>query len=106
MSQLPPSRLLWQCRRGMLELDALLQAFVCDAYRHLDESERRAFERLLRQADVDLYDWLAGRGEPPADLSAVVESLRACRVGPHREVFGPEVRRECPGRSAPGVVSA
>ncbi len=84
----------------MLELDALLQAFLSGAYRDLDESERRAFERLLQQADVDLYDWLAGRGEPPADLRAVVERLRACRVGPHPEVSDPEVRREGPERRA------
>lgn len=85
----------------MLELDALLQAFLRDAYRDLDESERRAFERLLQQADVDLYDWLAGRGEPPADLRAVVARLRACRVGPHLEVSDPEVPREGPERRAP-----
>lgn len=101
MSRVPPNRLLWQCRRGMLELDALLQTFLRDAYCDVDELERCAFERLLQHSDVDLYDWLAGRKEPPADLCAVVERLSACRVGPH-----PKVQREGTERSAPGAVSA
>lgn len=80
MSRLPPNRLLWQCRRGMLELDALLQAFLRDAYADLDEPERRAFDRLLQHDDIELHAWLAGRGEPPATLRAVVQKLRSCKV--------------------------
>ena len=40
------SRLLWQCRRGMLELDAMLQAFMDNAYDELTEQQQMAFEIL------------------------------------------------------------
>lgn len=73
-------RLRWRCRRGMLELDALLQSFVEDGYRDLDPSERQAFFRLLERQDFELFEWLAGSGEPPADLRSVVEKLRSCKV--------------------------
>jgi antitoxin CptB len=74
------NRLRWRCRRGMLELDALLQSFVEDAYRDLDPSEQLAFSRLLGREDIELYAWLAGREEPPAELRSVVEKLRSCKV--------------------------
>lgn len=74
------NRLRWRCRRGMLELDALLQSFVEDGYRDLDPSERQAFSRLLGRQDLELFEWLAGREEPPADLRSVVERLRSCKV--------------------------
>ncbi len=64
----------------MLELDALLHAFVEDGYRALDPSEQLAFSRLLGRQDIELYLWLAGREEPPADLRSVVEKLRSSKV--------------------------
>lgn len=74
------NRLRWRCRRGMLELDALLHAFVEDGYRDLGPSEQLAFSRLLGREDIELYEWLAGREEPPADLRSVVDKLRSCKV--------------------------
>lgn len=64
----------------MLELDALLQSFVEDGYRDLDTSEQLAFSRLLAREDIELYAWLAGGEEPPADLRSVVDKLRSCKV--------------------------
>lgn len=64
----------------MLELDAVLLSFLDNAYRDLDPCERVAFSRLLRRQDIELYVWLAGREEPPADLSAVVAKLRSSKV--------------------------
>jgi antitoxin CptB len=75
-----PNRLRWRCRRGMLELDALLHAFVEDGCRALGPSEREAFSRLLDREDVELYAWLAGREDPPTELRAVVDKLRSYQV--------------------------
>ncbi len=90
----------------MLELDALLQTFLRDAYADLDEPGRRAFDRLLQQPDMDLYDWLTGRGAPPVDLRAVVDRLRACRVGPPRPAPGSEVTPGDAPPDEPGAVAA
>jgi antitoxin CptB len=66
----PQTRLRWQCRRGMLELDLLLQPFLEKNFPALSEQEKILFERLLSCGDQDLYDWLVRR-EPPADQELV-----------------------------------
>ena len=56
-------RLRWRCRRGMLELDLVLDAFV---ERHLDSLDAdgvEAFKRLLGRTDPELLDLVMGRGE-------------------------------------------
>ena len=58
------ARLLWQCRRGMLELDAMLQAFMDKRYDDLNEAQQRAFERLLQTPDQLLLEYLMGRTIP------------------------------------------
>jgi antitoxin CptB len=58
------ARLLWQCRRGMLELDAMLQAFMDKAYDDLNESQQHAFEVLLQTPDQLLLEYLMGRTIP------------------------------------------
>jgi len=64
----------------MLELNALLLAFVEDGYRDLGPSEQLALFRLLGREGIELYEWLAGREEPPTDLRSVVDKLRSCKV--------------------------
>ena len=58
-------RLRWQCRRGMLELDHLLDRFLDLGYSDLSEPERLAFLRLLGEQDTCLSDWFMARAEPP-----------------------------------------
>lgn len=54
------ARLRWQCRRGMLELDVILQSFFDSKFHSLTDEEQQAFERLLSQPDPILYSWLLG----------------------------------------------
>ncbi|MCE0558639.1 MULTISPECIES: succinate dehydrogenase assembly factor 2 [unclassified Motilimonas] len=54
------SRLLWACRRGMLELDVLLRPFVEEAYDDLDDEKKVNFKRLLTCDDPDLFAWFMG----------------------------------------------
>lgn len=56
-------KLEWQCRRGMLELDVILQPFLEDYYLHLTANEQAVFADLLTEADPDLYTWIMGFGE-------------------------------------------
>lgn len=60
-------RLRWRCRRGMLELDLLLQNFLDTRFASLPKSSRADFERLLNAADADLAAWLTGVNVPPDD---------------------------------------
>lgn len=54
-------RLRWQCRRGMLELDLILLAFLEKAYLALSTADQKLFERLLTYSDQDLYCYLIRR---------------------------------------------
>jgi antitoxin CptB len=49
-------RARWRCRRGLLELDILLQRFMDEHYNALGENELRQFEMLLNLPDNDLWD--------------------------------------------------
>ena len=75
MSDLDRTR--WRCRRGLLELDLLLEAFLERGYGRLDARQRRLFNELLDQPDNDLLDLALGRSEPEPRYQAVVGLLRA-----------------------------
>jgi antitoxin CptB len=71
-------RLRWQSRRGLLELDIVLERFWAHAGGALQEADARALGRLLEMTDNDLLDCVMGRAEAPeAHLRPMVEKLRA-----------------------------
>jgi antitoxin CptB len=74
-------RLQWHCRRGLLENDLVLRAFLEQHGDALDGERLRAFEALLEYSDNDLWDLISGRSEcdDPA-LGAVVSQLRRCQI--------------------------
>jgi antitoxin CptB len=74
-------RLRWQCRRGMLELDVLLLAFLEQHYSDLSPSLQRLFIRLLGLPDPVIHAWCVG-GEPPEDeeFLELVASIRQTSV--------------------------
>ncbi len=59
------TRVKWACRRGMLELDLILQPFVEYNYEQMDEQSRSNFNELLQATDQDLYAWLVLNELPP-----------------------------------------
>ncbi len=72
-------RLHWRCRRGMLELDLLLQGFLDGGYARLDERRRAGFVELLEYPDQMLLEYLLGRMEPvdPVIADVVAEIRRS-----------------------------
>lgn len=70
----------WRCRRGMLELDRMLEKFVDQCYDRLDAAGKRDFARLLAAEDDRLWDWLSGRDEPDSQgMSQLVGQIRNLR---------------------------
>ena len=57
-------RLLYRCRRGMKELDVLLERFARRFLAQAPAGERRAFERLLNLPDPLLAAYLLGETRP------------------------------------------
>ena len=70
-------RIRWRCRRGLLELDLVLERFLAKRFDGLDAESRGRFDELLDQPDNDLLDLALGRAEPAPRYRAVVEMLRA-----------------------------
>lgn len=56
-------RVRWRCRRGMLELDIVLQRFVDKHYTQLNETELQQFDTLLNLPDNDLWDMITSKKE-------------------------------------------
>ena len=79
------NRLRWQCRRGMLELDVLLERFLDEGYPALDREGQGLFVRFLKHPDPILYDWLMGYTEVPDPAErALVGKIRACNLAAGR----------------------
>ncbi len=74
-------RLRWQCRRGMLELDVLLQAFLDQHYTDLPPRLQRLFIELLSLPDPVIHAWCVG-GEPPEneEFGELISAIRQTSV--------------------------
>ena len=67
-------------RRGFREADLILGPFADRHVSNFSEAELDWFERLLEVPDQDLYAWIIGREEPPADFSGpIMDRIQAFR---------------------------
>ena len=64
------SRLRWQCRRGMKELDQLLTNYLDGGYAAAGEADKAAFHALLELSDPELVGYLLQRREPGSEIIA------------------------------------
>ena len=70
------SRLKWQCRRGMRELDELLLSYLTDQYPETGEDDKQAFRALLELSDSTLIEYLLQRVKPASEpIARVVDSI-------------------------------
>jgi len=69
------SRLRWQCRRGMRELDELLLAYLERRYPVADDDEKEAFRAVLALADPELNSYLFQKQTPPDAIASVIQQL-------------------------------
>jgi antitoxin CptB len=76
MSEL--GRIRWHCRRGLLELDLVLEKFNQKHLSSLDPQQLEHFKELLALADNDLLDLVMGRiAAPEPRHEEVLKLLRA-----------------------------
>ena len=70
------NRMRWAARRGMLELDLVLEPFVQSRYETLNEADRSRFQNLMLCEDQDLFAWFLGREQPDnEELVAIVNTV-------------------------------
>ena len=75
-------RLLWRCRRGMKELDVLLERYVRSRLARASAEELHTLTGLLELPDPLLADYLFGHAaatEP--HLARLISAIRGAGVG-------------------------
>jgi antitoxin CptB len=71
------SRLRWLCRRGMKELDVVLETYLEHRYPSAVDDEQKAFRELLELTDPQLFGLLLGREEADDEPTRkLVKNLR------------------------------
>ena len=73
--------LKWRSRRGMLELDVLLEPFTNDVLADLSAKDQATYIKLLECEDPELFSWFMGGGRPDdPELSRMVDRVieRGC----------------------------
>jgi len=60
-------KLKWRCRRGMKELDLLLERFIGEHREELNAGRWPELERLLETEDDRLWCWLQNPTAPDAE---------------------------------------
>jgi antitoxin CptB len=69
--------LRWQCRRGMLELDYVLERYLDEHYAAADAGERDRFAQLLTAQDPELQAWiLNGVAHPDPTYHPLIARIR------------------------------
>lgn len=82
--QITDARIRWKCRRGLLELDLLLNPFCRDELPKLSQAEKEAFFYFLDTPDQVLWDWLYANILPEDEVAKrFVLALR--QVQPNRD---------------------
>ena len=73
-------RLLWRCRRGMKELDILLERYVRSQVAQASVEDRATLRQLLDLPDPELADHLLGH--IPVSDARMARLMEAIRGGP------------------------
>jgi len=75
------SRLLWRCRRGIKEMDLLLEQFLNHQYDQLSDQQKQTFEIFLDEADLDIYAWITGKSTPSnLDYLSLIDLLTKSKL--------------------------
>jgi antitoxin CptB len=77
MQEAEQRRLAWRCRRGMLELDIVLQRFVKEQFGGLTLAELEVFDEMLELPDNDFWAMIqsVGRVKHEVALESVLQKL-------------------------------
>lgn len=75
VSDINLSRLRWQCRRGMRELDELLTQYLDQQYATADEDEKTALQGVLELPDPELMSYLLQQQPCPPELAVVIDKI-------------------------------
>lgn len=79
MTETPEARIkrlrMRSMRRGIKEMDLILQAFSDRNLAGMDETEIELYDALLQENDQDLYQWVTGQIDAPEIYRALVHNI-------------------------------
>ena len=68
-------------RRGIREMDLILQAFATAQLPHMTEGDLALYEALLEESDIEIFRWVSGQATPPARFAPLVQAISGQSVG-------------------------
>lgn len=68
--------LRWRMRRGMKELDVLLERYLHRRMAQAAPAEQQALARLLEREDPEIWQWLMEQAPVPDEFIDVIGQLR------------------------------
>lgn len=71
------SRYKLRCRRGMKELDFVLERYLNNHFRHANAEEIRCFDELLELQDPNLFGILFETEATPEQFQALAAKIRS-----------------------------
>ncbi|GBG14626.1 antitoxin CptB [Novimethylophilus kurashikiensis] len=70
-------RILWRCRRGLLEMDLVLELFIEKHFEALTAAQLKTLDTMLGYTDNELWDLVTYRAETDdTDMQALLGMMR------------------------------
>lgn len=79
--ELKKKALLWQCRRGIKEIEVLLIPFLNQHFQNESTETQILFEELLAEEDLDIFEWFTRRVEPDNERIRTIVDILLSRLG-------------------------
>ena len=67
--------LMRSMRRGIKEMDLILQDYSTRTLETLDDETLDLYERMLEESDLELFKWVNGQETPPAVYADLVAQI-------------------------------
>ena len=68
-------KILWQCRRGLKEIDTILVTFAKKGLSSLNNKEKKILVELLDLEDTVLLSWLVYQEKPRNKYKEIIEKV-------------------------------
>ena len=69
------NKVIWAGRRGLLELDLLLEPFIRSEFNKMSEFDQNHLYEFLKLDDDELFDFFLGSKEVPQQFLAIVSEV-------------------------------
>ncbi len=69
------NKVIWASRRGLLELDLLLEPFIRSEFNKMSDFDQSHLYEFLKLDDDELFDFFLGSKEVPQQFLAVVSEV-------------------------------